>query len=116
MNTRNCSVDFETHSLVVTRSFLKKASAPFSEEYKMLVRLTKLHPDFTIKTKAATPRMQQFMPTYEKMMWYIRTQEKADELMETFSKVRDFSVIQKNPYMYVRRWFLTQFPELDTAA
>lgn len=112
----NCSVCFDTRSLIVTRSFLKKASVPFSEEYEMLARLTKMHPDFAIKVKAAALRSQQFMPTYEKMMWYIRAQENADELMDHFNLVRTVAKACLNPYMYVRSWFLEQFPELDVAA
>ena len=45
MNT-NCVVCFDTRTLFVSYSFLKKASVPFSEEYDMLARLTKQHPDF----------------------------------------------------------------------
>ena len=69
MNT-NCAVCFDTRTLVVSRYFLKKASVPFSEEYEMLARLTKQHPDFTVKVKASAPRKPQFMPTYNDMLDY----------------------------------------------
>ena len=39
MNT-NCVVHFDTRTLVVSRSFLKKASVPFSNEYHMMKSLT----------------------------------------------------------------------------
>lgn len=66
----NCSVSFENRSLIVSRSFLKKASVPFSEEYEMLVRLTQMHPTFTIDVKYTAPRRPQFMPTYDQMLDY----------------------------------------------
>ena len=112
----NCVVRFNTRTLVVSRSFLKRASVPFSEEYEMLAHLTKHHPDFTVEVKVTARRKPQFMPTYEKMAEYIRFQENAAELMEDFDMVRMTANVQPNPYMYVRRWFLIQFPELKEAA
>lgn len=116
MNTRNCSVDFETRTLFISYSFLKKASVPFSEEYEMLTRLTKQHPDFTIRVKVTAPRRPQFMPTYEQMMWHIRAQEDAEALMEEFKTVRQMGQMYINAYMHVRRWFLMRFPEMKQAA
>ena len=115
MNT-NCAVCFDIRALIVSRTFLKKASIPFTEEYDMLTRLTKQHPDFTLQVKAAAPRKPQFMPSYKKMVEYIRFQENANELMDQFDMVRMMADIQTNPYMYVRSWFLTKFPELENAA
>ena len=112
----NCSVNFETHSLVVSRSFLKKASIPFSKEYEILARLAKQHPDFTIQVKVAATRRPQFMPTYEQMMWYMRAQEDAEALLEEFDSVRQMGRMYNNAYMYVRQWFLTRFPEKEQAA
>lgn len=112
----NCTVRFETCSLVVSRSFLKKASVPFSEEYEMLSRLTKQHPDFTIEVKAAAPRKQQYMPTYDEMMTHISYQEDAKTLMDEFKVVRAMACTHQNAYMHVRRWFLTRFPEMEHTA
>ncbi len=112
----NCVVRFDTRTLVVSRSFLKKASVPFSEEYDMLVRLTKQHPDFKIVVKTTASRKPQFMPTYDKMVDYIHRQDNAENLMEEFDAVRQMARMHNSAYMYVRRWFLTQFPELDNAA
>ena len=69
MNT-NCVVHFDTRTLFVSYSFLKKASVPFSEEYDMLARLTKQHPDFTVIVKVTVRRKPQFMPTYNDMPDY----------------------------------------------
>ena len=112
----NCVVRFDTRTLVVSRLFLKMASIPFSTEYEMLVRLTKQHPDFTVKVKTVASRKPQFMPTYEKMAEYIRFQENANELMEEFDMVRMMAKSQHNAYMHVRRWFLMRFPEMGQAA
>lgn len=109
----NCSVSFETRSLIVSRSFLKKASVPFSEEYKMLACLTKQHPDFTLMVKATAPHRPQYMPTYAEMLAFIHRQDDAEEMLEEFNKAKQIS---RNAYMYVRRWFLTQFPEMNAAA
>ena len=47
MNT-NCAVCFDTRTLLVSRSFLKTASVPFSDEYHMMKSLAEAHPDFCI--------------------------------------------------------------------
>ena len=115
MNT-NCAVCFDTRTLVVSRRFLKWASVPFSTEYEMLVRLTKQHPDFTVKVKTVAPRKPQFMPTYNDMLDYIHRQSNAAKLVEEFDAVRQMARMHNSAYMYVRRWFLTRFPEMGQAA
>lgn len=114
MNT-NCVVRFDTRTLVVTRYFLKQASVPFSEEYNMLAHLTKQHPDFTVEVKAAASRKPQFMPTYDDMLHYIHRQSNAAKLVEDFDAVRQMARMHNSAYMYVRRWFLTRFPEMGQA-
>ena len=56
MNT-NCVVRFDTRTLVVSRSFLKKASVPFSNEYHMMKSLTEAHPDVQIYTAALDEKL-----------------------------------------------------------
>ena len=115
MNT-NCVVCFDTRTLVVSRYFLKQASVPFSEEYNMLARLTKQHPDFTVKVKASAPRKPQFIPTYNDMLDYIHRQSNAAKLLEEFENARQIGQMRRNAYMHVRRWFLMRFPEMGQAA
>ena len=115
MNT-NCVVCFDTRTLVVSRRFLKWASVPFSTEYEMLARLTKQHPDFTVKVKASAPRKPQFMPTYNDMLDYIHRQNDSAKLVEEFDAVRQMARMYNSAYMYVRRWFLMRFPEMGQAA
>ena len=118
MNT-NCAVCFATRTLVVSYSFLKKASVPFSDEYHMMKSLTEAHPDFCIEIKHTCshnyPR-KPFIPIYENMLDFIHRQSNAEELLEEFEIVRQTGKMHRNAYMHVRRWFLTQFPELDNAA
>ena len=115
MNT-NCVVCFDTRTLVVSRSFLKQASIPFSKEYDMLAHLTKQHPDFTVIVKVTARRKPQFMPTYNDMLDYIHRQSNAAKLLEEFENARQTGQMRRNAYMHVRRWFLMRFPEMGQAA
>ena len=115
MNT-NCVVCFDTRTLVVSRSFLKQASIPFSKEYDMLAHLTKQHPDFTVIVKVTARRKPQFMPTYNDMLDYIHRQSNAAKLLEEFENARQIGQMRRNAYMHVRRWFLMRFPEMGQAA
>ena len=56
------------------------------------------------------------MPTYDNMLDIIHRQSNAEELLERFESARQIGKMRSNAYMHVRRWFLTQFPELDKAA
>ena len=118
MNT-NCVVHFDTRTLVVSRSFLKKASVPFSDEYHMMKSLTEAHPDFCIEIKHTYshnyPR-KPFMPTYDNMLDFIHRQINAEELLEEFESARQIGQMRRNAYMHVRRWFLMRFPEMGQAA
>ena len=118
MNTK-CAVCFNTCTLVVTRSFLKKASVPFSDEYHMMKSLTEAHPDFCIEIKhnySHNYSRKPFMPTYDNMLDFIHHQSNAEELLEEFESARQIGKMRRNAYMHVRRWFLTQFPEMKQAA
>lgn len=118
MNT-NCVVRFDTRTLLVSRSFLKKASVPFSDEYHMMKSLTEAHPDFCIEirhTYSPNYPRKPFMPTYDDMLHYIHRQSNAAKLVEEFGAVRQMARMHNSAYMYVRRWFLTRFPEMGQAA
>ena len=115
----NCSVCFDTRTILVSGSFLKAAAVPFSDEYHMMKALTESHPDFHIEIKHTYSRnypRKPFMPTYDNMLDIIHRQSNAEELLEEFESVRQIGKMRSNAYMHVRRWFLTQFPELDKAA
>ena len=118
MNT-NCVVCFNTRTLVVSRSFLKKASVPFSNEYHMMKSLTEAHPDFCIEirhTYSPNYPRKPFMPTYDNMLDFIHRQINAEELLEEFESARQIGKMHRNADMHVRRWFLMRFPEMGQAA
>ena len=48
--------------------------------------------------------------TYANMERYIRVFKNADELLEQFENVKELAAAQSNPYMYVKQWFISQFP------
>ena len=58
----------------------------------------------------------QFMPTYNDMLDYIHRQSDSAKLVEEFDAVRQMARMHNSAYMYVRRWFLTRFPEMGQAA
>lgn len=46
---RGCSIKFETKEIIVTKKFLKAAEVFGSEEFEILLHLTKELPDFCIR-------------------------------------------------------------------
>lgn len=48
--------------------------------------------------------------TCEHMERYINVHENAGELLDIFQKVKELAACQTNSYLYVKNWFVPQFP------
>ena len=108
----NYKMNFATNVLTITKDFEKKAMIPNSEESTLLLHLQKLRPNLRIayKTSNSNNRNTKGL-TYEKMEKYIRLHENANELLITFSTIKEVGRTQNNAYNFVYKWFMTQFPD-----
>lgn len=111
--SKNVKVDFMNNTILVTKTFLKYAETPFSEEFKELVALQKELPAYKLTVMKGRPQSKQFRPTYRQMMDYITFQPRSEELMEEFHRVQVFGRTKGNAYMEVLQWFNSQFPEFQ---
>ena len=103
------AIDFTKNTISASKSALKKASNPNTDEHTELMNLLALHPTFKVCEKAPNTKK----PTYKgmgfKMMEdYIRTQEKADELMGEFNAAKSMF---NGSYPLVKKWFLDTFKD-----
>ena len=108
--SKNVKVDFTSKMITVTKSFLKRAETPFSDEFQLLVALQKELPNFKLAVEKNRTQPKQFRPSYSQMKDYITFQPRSEELMEEFSEVRAMSRARSNPYMFVFKWFVEKFP------
>ena len=102
-------VNFVGKCIEVSNAEMKRAQNYDSQEFEMLMRVTKELPDFQIAVKQASHK------TYNP---YARlTYEMMEHYIETFDpdRVKEFQAIRVTyrSYPAVKRWFLEAFPEVN---
>ena len=99
-------INYITNSVIVTRKFLEEASTlgPAADIMNQLRAL-----GFTIVVKAPEKRKSSRL-TYAKMENFIECVENSEDYMSEFEMVKALSKSQSNPYIYVKTWFLNNFP------
>jgi|AGTN01.3.fsa_nt_gi hypothetical protein len=107
-------VDFVNKTIIVTRDFHRRASNEISEEGRKFKRLIKDLPDFSVsyanprRRKPAADRL-----TYDKMIDYICRQKDAEGVLRDFNDIRNPKDAPPSPYIHVKKWFLTRFPNYN---
>lgn len=102
-------IDFVNGKIWGSKSALKKASNPASDEYKELTAKMAAHPTFKVYEKEANPKKNTYEGLDFKMMKnYINAQPNAKELMAEF----DMAIAMFNgKYPLVKKWFLDTFKD-----
>ncbi len=100
-------------------SFLKKASQLGTAEYHDMLRLRRELPDYKFEAMKNTTQRKANKSknlTYKHMADYInatygKDTKEGKEALAQLDKVQKLSLIQKNPYLYVRDWFIKTYPD-----
>ncbi len=109
-------LNFQKMTLSVSKEFSKKSQDPESEEFQLIVEMTSKFPKMkVIPITHRSSSNRKSNPdkgfSYTRMERYIMLHENAEELMKTFSAVKVAGKSQKNAYLYVKSWFMKQFPK-----
>lgn len=51
--------------------------------------------------------------TYDRIVKYLSCQPNAAVLLNMFTNIREQSKSQRNPYLYVKKWFLSVCPDYE---
>ena len=106
-------IDFTKGVMMVNHKFAKAASQRGTEEYNLMREILREIPALKVEETAGrktnTCHHDKNL-TYKNMETYIRTKDNADELMAAYWIARTESNIQTSRYAYVRKWFISQFP------
>lgn len=100
-------------TLTITKDFERKVNDRTSKEYNLLKEIQADFPNITIvkKSRKSSPRANENRNlTYANMEKYIRVYDNSRELLNDFSIIKRLSVAQTNPYLFVKNWFVKQFP------
>ena len=104
---KNITISYEKKTIEITKAFAKKASEYGTIAYNELSKVRREFPSFDIvvvtpKTSNANTLKGMDCDFMEE---YIQKQANADELMESFKKLR-----AKLSYAEIKQWFIEQFP------
>ena len=110
INERNHTIEMPS------KKFANAACRYGTEEYKMVQGARADYPNFKVViARSATRTKDSFKGlNYEFMVNYIQKNDKDGSLMEAFNRMRgkDCDVASSLFYGEIKKWFLTQFPEI----
>lgn len=110
--------DVITNTLTMSPAFEKKASIYGTAEYHVLMELRRDHAGLKVEVEAAKKTTRGSL-NFEQMETYIKYHRDSENRLFIFERVKALSKSQANPYAYVKKWYLenypkyTETPELD---
>ena len=105
------TVSHVTRSIILTRNFVKAASIPDTDEYRLLIRLRTDNPGYEIVQRTiAKKEGKRKPPTYKQMKKYITCVENSDFYMARFEAMRKEAASKNGSYARVLKWFRQTFP------
>lgn len=115
MKKTNVKVDLIKRTITMTTAFQKKAQKYGSEEYKELVAILSVHPDFEIIIVKATKKKDNYEEkkeqlkkiSYAKMKAYIKQEHPED--MKEFESEKEKIYFNTSTYHAVLVWFTKKY-------
>lgn len=102
-------VDFVNEKILGSKSALKKAGNPATNEYKELTSKLAAHPTFKVAKRDPNEKKNTYKGLNFPMMEnYINAQPNADELMAEYEEVKKLA---DGKYPLVKKWFLETFKD-----
>lgn len=116
--TRNCYYDFEKKTINVSKSFMKKACIPGTDEYEILLGMQKDRPNTPIKQIETKKRENTYKDlTYNAMKEYVSDEFGSDSIqMKALTKTLADAEKKRVRYARVKKWFLKNFPNYGKLA
>lgn len=114
----NYTIDHAEGKIILTKEFNKRAGILGTPEYKAMMKLRKDFPSYTseLKTISRNPHKRAYAKlTYDRMRQFISEQavNPSYELAE-FEVEKKKSHLSSSAYVYMKKWFLTRYPEYKT--
>ena len=107
-------INYAANTITITAEFEKAAQDPTTAEYRLLKQIQADYPNMKTvrKTHRSPARCNPSKGlTYANMERYIMVYQNANELLEQFENVKELAAVQTNSYLYVKSWFVAQFPD-----
>ncbi|MDL2237047.1 hypothetical protein LJC56_04355 [Christensenellaceae bacterium OttesenSCG-928-K19] len=107
-----------TGDATITKSFAKRMSNPYSEEYILVQIYKQDNPNMRLlqRTIEKSGKYRLGYISETKMLRYIGCQDSAVELLKEFLEQKELSKSLPHPIEHLRKWFFTKFPGYVTLA
>lgn len=114
MKNKGFTIDHVKKEIIVTKSFLARASQLDTQEFDTVQNLMMILSDYKFVKRDSikkNPNKRTYRNlTYKNMEKYIKLMDGSSALQE-FEKVKKASSIVPSPYAYVKKWFLKTYPD-----
>ncbi len=110
-NTIECKVIHKDNIIALTKRFATAASKPGTKEFKELAKIRQMFPAYEVVARTASPsatRVSMKGLSYDFMEEHIALLHEAD--LPAYTQQKRLSQAYKNPYMYMRKWFVETYP------
>ena len=113
---KNYTFNHTTKTIILSKSFDKKAKNPLNPEFDELVNLLNRLPNYKVTVKVTQPKAGKKLP-FTAMREYIRKTYGENSIMEKkFEKALELGETHgSGKYLFVRKWFLETFPNYKPA-
>lgn len=112
---KNININYEAETIEVSKSFMQKASAFGTKEYKALKEARTMEPDFKLKVISNQSKKTYRSLTFEAMEAHIKLIETENEertkVLKEFKSMITYATTRKSSYPIVKKWFLKKYKE-----
>lgn len=109
-------LDHLNKNILITAPFARASMNPENCEYKTLVEIRMLHPDYSVVKRniKRNPEKESYRGlTYAYMEHYIMMHDKSGEVMKIYQELRLRALCHTIRYAHIKKWFLEFYPEID---
>ena len=119
----NCRINPITRTITISKPFAKAAGKVGTAEYDELMRAMKDHPDYAVELRSI--KKKEGKKTYHNLTYnnnmreYIKgieaDEERQGNILATLEETIAKSKFRAGSYAFVKNWFLTTYPNYQTA-
>lgn len=108
-------VNVETGTLIMDRTFAKKAMIVGSDDYNLLQNARRDYPSYKVvqrQIKRNSDKESYRGLTYAYMEYYIANHENSKKNMDQYREMRLLAECHSIRYPHIKKWFLNTYPEV----
>ena len=114
MKKSNITINAIENTIIVSKSFYKKASTYGTSEYQELRKAMNENSGFAISFKTIEKKTYNGLD-FARMEAYIKTQPKSAERLAEFEEIKKVASAKGSLYPLTKKWFFETYPEYKTS-